>query len=51
MTDTSIPYFTYTSSRDGIIDTENDGMYVMDDFGYLVRVPFCLFADYFCWNI
>lgn len=39
--------YEYTDNRTGIVDTVNDRMYVMDDYGYLVEVDFCLFNGYF----
>ena len=38
---------TYSDCRLGIIDTVEDQMYVMDDFGTLIRVPFCFGYHYF----
>ncbi len=39
--------FISSEERVGYVDTVNDQMYVMDDFGYLILVPFCLFQGYF----
>lgn len=38
-----------TRANDGLgyVDTENDCMYVMDDYGDLISVSFCLFQEYF----
>lgn len=37
----------YNETRDGIVDTINDRMYVIDDFGNLVQTEFCLNQSWF----
>lgn len=39
--------FIYSEERLGIVDTINDRMYVISDYGDLVSVPFCLEQWYF----
>lgn len=37
----------FSDERMGYVNTTEDRMYVMDDYGNLVHVPFCFQYDYF----